>query len=925
MGRCKRPLIFNDCRVAHRVLSCQGGGRKAPSLTFYPTASMRFRTSIQQKILLLLLGLALPPLLLVGWLGLTGLAAARDTAVREGTSALQQSAEQALLQRAEDKARLYDMALASIQQQVWSIGQYAAVRYRSGAHPPTADRVWVPPAPSPERLAANADGVAFVQQLIPVLQASVAANSLVNIGYIALAEGGVIAFNDDAVIDALLAIQPFDPRTRPWYRAAVTAGRPVWTDTYVDANTGLLATTAAAPIYDDQGQLIGVVAFDLLLKTIQEDLLTLDLGPGGYALLVNERGDVIVRPDMEAPNARWDQPFRTESLLAASGPQLRAAVAAMTSRRAGLARIEDDGVPAYFAYAPIATPGWSVALVVPAADIVQPALATGQRIGESQEQLQRQLIVLLSVMAATISVLGFLLAHSFSRRIRGVQAGVQALTGGRLGQRLPAAGSDEIGQLVDAFNVMSDALREQVLELERHAEQLAALNAVSNELKGMLNLPQLLRAIPELVVTRFGFDQAMLYLVEGRRLRAVAAAGGPGDEAQAARRLAAAHRHPPSLDEQSIAADVVRSSKAIIVTAPAEQPDDEPRAQIAAPGQPSVQVPICGRQGRVIGLLAADCQRSGRPITAQDAGRLLMFASMVGLSIQNVHLYRDLERQVAERTEALRAALARIQLADRRKSDFLASVSHELRTPLNAIIGFSNVLLDDLDGPLTAVQREDVRSINRNGRFLLHMINELLDLARIEAGHLRLELAPLDLQQLIVETMDTVQGIVRSHDILLRHKLTPDLPPVYADADRVRQVLLNLLSNAVKFTEHGTITVSASLVDELTAQGQIGQFVAVRVADTGIGIPQELQSQVFEEFVQLHGRRSRERGTGLGLAIARKLVEAQQGRIWFESTPGRGSVFSFTLPVAERAPASAGSNGAPGEPLATIIHGRVSE
>ncbi len=882
---------------------------------------MRFRTSIQQKILLLLLGLALPPLLLVGWLGLTGLAAARHTAVREGTSALQQSAEQALLQRAQDKARLYDLALASIQQQVRSVGAYATVRYRSGANPPTADRVWVPPAPNPERLAAHAAGVAFVQQLIPVLRATVAANPLVNIGYIALAEGGVIAFDDDAVIDALLAIQPFDPRTRPWYRAAEAAGRPVWTDTYVDANTGLLATTAAAPIYDDQGRLIGVVAFDLLLKTIQEDLLALDLGPGGYAFLVNERGDVIVHPAMEARNARWDQPFRAENLLAAPSPQLRAVVAAMTSRQAGLARIEDNGAPVYLAYAPISTPGWSVALVVPAADIVQPAIVTGQRIGESQEQLQRQLIILLSVMVATISVLGFLLAHSFSRRIRGVQAGVQALTGGQLGQRLPAAGSDEIGRLVDAFNVMSDALREKVLELEQHAEQLATLNAVSNDLKGMLNLPQLLRAIPELVVTRFGFDQAVLYLVEGRRLRAVAAAGGPGDEAQAARLLALANRHPPSLDDQSVAADVVRSAKAVIGAAPPEQPGAEPTTQAVA-GQSSVQVPICGRQGRVIGLLAADCRRSGRPIQAQDASRLLMFASMVGLSIQNVHLYRDLERQVAERTEALRAALARVQLADRRKSHFLASISHELRTPLNAIIGFSNVLLDDLDGPLTAVQREDVRSINRNGRFLLHLINELLDLARIEAGHLRLELAPLDLRQLIGETMDTVQGMVGPRAILMRHNLPPDLPLVHADADRVRQVLLNLLSNAVKFTGHGTITVSASLVDELNPQGQIGQFVVVRVADTGIGIPQELHGQVFEEFVQLHGSQRRGRGTGLGLSIARKLVEAQQGRIWFESAPGRGSVFSFTLPVAERAPAR-GPNGAPGEPLATISNGRV--
>jgi two-component system sensor histidine kinase/response regulator len=310
-----------------------------------------------------------------------------------------------------------------------------------------------------------------------------------------------------------------------------------------------------------------------------------------------------------------------------------------------------------------------------------------------------------------------------------------------------------------------------------------------------------------------------------------------------------------------------------------------------------VQVPIFGREGRVIGLLSADKHLSQRPILAQDAGRLLMFAGMVGLTIQNVQLYNDLERQVARRTDELRAALDRAQLADRRKTDFLASISHELRTPLNAIIGFSTVLLDDLDGPLTTPQREDVQSINRNGRFLLHLINELLDLAKIEAGHLQIEVAPLDLGHLIAEVVDTVQGIIRPSTIALRSSIPVGLPIVLADPDRVRQILLNLLSNAVKFTERGTITVSAEILDEVGADGQIAQFVAVRVRDTGVGIPPERHAEVFQEFVQIHGRRSRVAGTGLGLAIARKLVEAHRGRIWLESAVGSGSTFSFTLPA----------------------------
>ena len=159
-----------------------------------------------------------------------------------------------------------------------------------------------------------------------------------------------------------------------------------------------------------------------------------------------------------------------------------------------------------------------------------------------------------------------------------------------------------------------------------------------------------------------------------------------------------------------------------------------------------------------------------------------MFANMVGLTIQNVQLYTDLERQVARRTEELRAALDRAQLADRRKSDFLAGISHELRTPLNAIIGFSTVMLDEPRRPAGATQREDVQSINRNGRFLLHLINELLDLSRIEAGHLDLDLRPGGPARLIVgEVVETVQALLRERGV------EPEPHPAAAPADGPRR------------------------------------------------------------------------------------------------------------------------------------------
>src|SRR5262249_19911280 len=273
-----------------------------------------------------------------------------------------------------------------------------------------------------------------------------------------------------------------------------------------------------------------------------------------------------------------------------------------------------------------------------------------------------------------------------------------------------------------------------------------------------------------------------------------------------------------------------------------------------------------GHEEKIIGLLSADYHYSKRAVNARDAAQLLMYASMVGLTIENTRLYSELERQVAERTTELRAALTRAQEADRLKGQFLASISHELRTPLNAIIGFSTVMLDELDGPLSAMQREDLKTINQNGRFLLHLINELLDLARIEAGKIELDIRTFDLGLLIGEVVDTVGGLLYQKPIVLRAALPASLPQARADAEKVRQILLNLLSNAVKFTEKGTITISAQCVimsDEAAVERAVGEaaqleasngsaksvvardgrrvtpYLAVSVRDTGIGIEPE--------------------------------------------------------------------------------------
>jgi two-component system sensor histidine kinase/response regulator len=859
------------------------------------------RSSIRRKMLLFTLGLALPPLLLIGWLGLSSLNRARDIALEEGAKTLRDQAVDTLERRVQDKAQLYDSALIAVQNHVEEVARYTQTSLVSSpALSVRMDRVWVSPdGPTESNLAQYAESVTQARQLIPLLEAMVRGNPLVNIGYVALADGGVVAFNDEHVIDNLLPIAPFDPRLRLWYQGAVESRSTIWTDAYVDANTHALTTTCATPIYDNKGQIVGVVGFDLLLDTIQRDLMALDMGQDGYAFLVNHAGQIVVHPNLEAGNAQWDDVFQTENLGQSLNENLRELAQSMRDRQPGVIEVFYEDHEEYIAYAPIETAGWSLALVIPVDDVIQPAAAIGERIAQREGVLWNQLLFLLIFAVLMLSAMATLASSSLTGPIRALQKEAQQIADGQLDHQLPAAGYDEIGQLIRSFDVMTTALRQKIDELETNAQQLAKLNIVSNQLKAILDLNSLHNCIADAVCQQFGFDRAALYIVdhENRLLRAVAASFGRDGKEQAQQFVEAVNKRPLRLDESTIESDIVHSGQAVIVTGTWQHSQRYQAEGYGIVDQSYVAVPIFGREERVIGLLAADYQFSAQPVTAQDAGQLLMFANMVGLTIENVRLYEDLERTVAQRTEELRAALEQARLADRRKGDFLASISHELRTPLNAIIGFSSVLLEGIDGPLAPHQQEDAQSIYRNGRFLLHLINELLDLAKIEAGRLNLEPAPLDVQALVADAIDTMQALLRGRKLLLQTNLPPNLPQVYADSNRVRQILLNLLSNAVKFTEHGWIKISAYSLDEVDKQGIISSYIAVSIQDTGIGIPIELQGKIFEEFRQFHGQRSRVHGTGLGLSITRRLIEAQSGRIWFESMPGSGSTFTFTLPA----------------------------
>ncbi len=314
-------------------------------------------------------------------------------------------------------------------------------------------------------------------------------------------------------------------------------------------------------------------------------------------------------------------------------------------------------------------------------------------------------------------------------------------------------------------------------------------------------------------------------------------------------------------------------------------------------GVPDVRSELCVpmRIGRsVIGVLNVESPQPNA-FTDDDQRLLNTLASNLAVLVERARLFEEVEAvgiELQQRAEALEEANVRLQELDRLKSQFLANMSHELRTPLNSVIGFSEVLIDGFVGQVTPDQKECLENIRSSGHHLLSLINDILDLSKIEAGRMELEQTAFDVTGLLAEVQMTVAPMIQKKSQVLTIEQADDLPPLTADRFRVKQVLLNLLSNSYKFTPvEGHITLSCCLADPAT--------MLFSIADTGIGIKPEDQEIVFEEFRQADGSAAREMtGTGLGLAISKRLIEMHGGRIWVESEYGHGATFSILLPLA---------------------------
>jgi PAS domain S-box-containing protein len=407
---------------------------------------------------------------------------------------------------------------------------------------------------------------------------------------------------------------------------------------------------------------------------------------------------------------------------------------------------------------------------------------------------------------------------------------------------------------------------------ERRAAELQVVAEVSAAAATILDPQELLFSISNLTRDSFDLYHAHIYLYDGETERLYLSAGA-GD----AGKLMVGTRHSiPMQQTHSLVARAARSRDGIISNDVTREPDFLPNP-LLPDTRSEMSVPmIVGNE--LLGVLDVQASRVGRFVD-EDVRIFDTLSRQIGIALLNARLYQE----QLETAEQLREV-------DKLKSEFLASMSHELRTPLNSIIGYAEVILDGLDGPLNEELEEDVGAIHGSGKLLLNLINDILDLAKIEAGQMELEYAEVDVKEFMSRILDSSRILVKDKPVDLKLNVEDSVPAtIHADPVRLQQIVNNLISNAAKFTEQGSITLNT------TAENG---DVRVSVIDTGTGIDEDKLEVIFERFRQADQSSTRRAGgTGLGLDITRRLVHMHGGEIHVTSTLGEGSTFSFTLPL----------------------------
>jgi signal transduction histidine kinase len=513
----------------------------------------------------------------------------------------------------------------------------------------------------------------------------------------------------------------------------------------------------------------------------------------------------------------------------------------------------------------------------------------------SVQRLSARILLTFATLSlfSSILIVWLYVSRNLIRRLMHLSSGMLAIAGGRHQGPIDISGSDEVaemGRVVEIFRKntverdellaekaqaaerLEQEVRQRTAELAQSVEELRALGDVSQAVNSTIDLETVLSTIVAKAVQLSGTEAGTIYVF---------------DEASQEFRLRASY----GMDDALIAAVKDRHirmgetvvSRAVLQRRPVQIYDvqHDPSSPVLdvilrAGFRAHLTVPLLGAD-RIVGALVVRRKEPGE-FSKSTVNLLQTFGAQSVLAIQNAHLFSEIgekSRQLAE--------------ASQHKSQFLANMSHELRTPLNAILGYTELILDSVYGEMPEKARAVLDRVQRNGRHLLGLINDVLDLSKIEAGQLTLSLSDYSLKNVMQTVFSAVEPLASEKQIGLKIDVVPDLPQGHGDERRLTQVLLNLVGNAIKFTDIGEVSIKGCCAN--------GSF-NVTVRDTGPGISPADQAKLFQEFQQADNSITRKKGgTGLGLAISRRIIEMHGGRIWVESSPGHGSTFAFTLPV----------------------------
>jgi signal transduction histidine kinase len=618
------------------------------------------------------------------------------------------------------------------------------------------------------------------------------------------------------------------------------------------------------------GRNAGVMVTQIDLRFLSDIVNSVQAGREGTTLIVSNQGRLIARSDAASGDAHSP----------ASGPQIGEdlsglpQVKALREANSGSLELGHDfqGNSVLFASTKIPTLQAAVFVEQPRSVAFHPLY----------ELLLR--LLTLSVLALVLSVIaGMVLARRMSVPIQALKAGAQRLAAGDFGHNIEVKTGDEIEVLAHEFNHMARQLEDSYSALEQKVEErtrdlaqtvseLRALEEIGRAVASSLDLPRVLATIVMRAVELAGADGGAIYAFDqARHLFELAEAQGLDtaftDEV----------RQTPIGDVATPMGEAARRGEPIVMSDLTEQSDFPLRAPMLAAGFHSLLVvPLVGVEG-VLGALVV-LRRAAGGFSTNTVGLMQIFADQSVLAMHNARLFKEVEQKGRQ-----------LAIASEHKSQFFANMSHELRTPLNAVLGYTELLADGLYGAIPERAKQVLERVQINGTHLLALINDVLDLSKIEAGELSLAVEDYSLRNVVDTVLAQAGSLAQAKGLTLAANVADELPKGSGDERRLTQVVLNIVSNAIKFTEHGSVTISASAAN--------GMF-EVGIRDTGAGIASEDQARIFEAFQQVDNSNTRKKGgTGLGLSISKRLVEMHGGTIEVESELGAGSTFYVRLPI----------------------------